>query len=84
MTRRKIYAAVLASAVAFYGFGAAQAGNLVFEAEEEQEVIVADEPMGSSNSSATVSASSQSAYQTNDEEKDEQPARAAKTKRSPR
>ena len=30
---------------------ASYAGNLVFEAEEEEEIVIAEEPMGSSNAS---------------------------------
>ncbi len=43
------------SAFAFAAAGTASAGNLVFEAEEEQEVIIVeDEPMGSSNAAWIV------------------------------
>jgi hypothetical protein len=62
----------------------AYAGNLIFEAEEEEEIIIAEEPMGSSNASWIVPllaigiiglaiAASQDDDDDEDEEEDEEP-----------
>ncbi len=83
MTRRNIQTAVLASVLTIFGITAAQAGNLVFEAEEEEEIIIVEEePAPSTNAAASVS--SRSTREAADDDEADKPARASKSKRSPR